>query len=69
MNAESMLWLLLTGQIPTPSQSAELSRELADKGNLPVFIEKLIDSYVFFLPTNTILIYLTFIAFRGPCTL
>ncbi|KAH7889276.1 citrate synthase-like protein [Phlebopus sp. FC_14] len=44
MTAESMLWLLLTGQVPSPEQSRELSAELAEKGELPVFIEKLVDS-------------------------
>ncbi|KAF8212310.1 citrate synthase [Mycena galopus ATCC 62051] len=43
--AESMLWLLLTGQVPTEAQTRQLSRELADKGDLPPFVEKLIDSF------------------------
>lgn len=42
---ESMLWLLLTGQVPTPEQARQLSQELAEKGELPVFVEKLIDSF------------------------
>ncbi|KAF8902068.1 citrate synthase-like protein [Gymnopilus junonius] len=42
---ESMLWLLLTGQVPTPEQTAGLSREFAEKGELPKFIEELIDSF------------------------
>ena len=42
--AESMLWLLLTGQIPSKAQTGALSRELAEKGDLPPFVEKLIDS-------------------------
>lgn len=46
MTAESMLWLLLTGQVPSPNQSYQLSAELAEKGELPVFVEKLIDSCV-----------------------
>ena len=46
MTAESMLWLLLTGQVPTPEQSHQLSAELAEKGELPTFVEKLVDSYV-----------------------
>ncbi|KAI0647157.1 citrate synthase-like protein [Trametes meyenii] len=44
--AESMLWLLLTGKIPTEAETRQLSRELAEKGELPDYIEKLID----FLP-------------------
>ncbi|KAJ7343554.1 citrate synthase-like protein [Mycena albidolilacea] len=43
--AESMLWLLLTGQVPTEAQTRQLSRELAEKGDLPPFVEKLIDSF------------------------
>ncbi|EPQ58353.1 citrate synthase [Gloeophyllum trabeum ATCC 11539] len=45
---ESMLWLLLTGQVPTESQVRQLSAELAAKGALPSYVEKLIDS----LPNN-----------------
>ena len=43
---ESMLWLLLTGQVPSAEQTRQLSRELAEKGELPKYIEDLIDSYV-----------------------
>ncbi|KAJ7740679.1 citrate synthase-like protein [Mycena maculata] len=43
--AESMLWLLLTGQVPTEAQTRQLSRELAEKGDLPPFVEKLVDSF------------------------
>lgn len=42
--AESMLWLLLTGQVPTPEQTRQLSAELAEKGNLPKSVEDLVDS-------------------------
>jgi len=42
--AESMLWLLLTGQVPSASQTQQLSQELAEKGDLPSFLEELIDS-------------------------
>jgi len=41
---ESMFWLLLTGQIPTKEQSLTLSKELAERGELPKFIEDLVDS-------------------------
>ena len=44
MSAESMLWLLLTGKVPTADQSQQLARELAEMGELPPFIEKLVDS-------------------------
>ena len=42
--AESMLWLLLTGQVPTEAEAHGLARELAARGELPEYIEKLIDS-------------------------
>ncbi|PFH50646.1 hypothetical protein AMATHDRAFT_75445 [Amanita thiersii Skay4041] len=41
---ESMLWLLMTGKVPTPEETRQLSRELAEKGELPKFVEQLIDS-------------------------
>ncbi|THH33879.1 hypothetical protein EUX98_g239 [Antrodiella citrinella] len=46
--AESMLWLLLTGQVPTEAETRQLSRELAEKGDLPKHVIDLIDS----LPTT-----------------
>nr|VWO98810.1 Glucose repression mediator protein CYC8 [Ganoderma boninense] len=42
--AESMFWLLLTGKVPTEAETRQLSRQLAEKGDLPEYIEKLIDS-------------------------
>jgi citrate synthase len=42
--AESMLWLLMTGQVPTEEQTRALSRELANKGTLPVAVEKIVDA-------------------------
>jgi citrate synthase len=44
MIAESMLWLLLTGQVPTATQTQMLSLELAKQGDLPHLVEKLVDS-------------------------
>lgn len=44
-----MLWLLLTGQVPSAEQTRQLSRELAEKGDLPKFVEDLVDSYVAFI--------------------
>ncbi|KLO07851.1 citrate synthase [Schizopora paradoxa] len=44
MSAESMLWLLLTGQVPSEAQAHALSKELAEKGTLPAEIEKLVDA-------------------------
>lgn len=40
-----MLWLLLTGQVPTVEQTKNLSQELAAKGQLPAHVEKIIDSF------------------------
>ncbi|KAI5117661.1 hypothetical protein M0805_008891 [Coniferiporia weirii] len=42
---ESMLWLLLTGQVPTPEQTRELSQELALKGSLPTDVKNIVDSF------------------------
>ena len=39
-----MLWLLLTGQVPSPEQTRQLSAELAEKGELPKFVEDLVDA-------------------------
>lgn len=44
MTAESMFWLLLTGRVPSPNESHQLSAEFAEKGELPAFVTKLIDS-------------------------
>lgn len=60
MTAESMLWLLLTGRVPSPEQSHQLSAELAEKGELPAFVEKLLDSYAF-LPVTELRLILTFL--------
>jgi citrate synthase len=42
--AESMLWLLLTGKVPTVEETRQLSQELAGRGELPTFVENLVDS-------------------------
>jgi citrate synthase len=39
-----MFWLLLTGKVPTQEQTLALSKELAERGNLPKSIEVLVDS-------------------------
>lgn len=41
-----MFWLLLTGKVPTSEQVRSLSNELAERGELPEFVEKLVDSCV-----------------------
>ncbi len=40
-----MLWLLMTGQVPTEAQTRQLSAELAGQGQLPKYMEDLLDSY------------------------
>ena len=46
--AESMLWLLMTGKVPTEAETRQLSRQLAERGELPDYVVQLIDSYVCF---------------------
>lgn len=45
MLPESMFWLLLTGQVPSTSQVRQLSRELAEKSELPEFVDKLLANF------------------------
>lgn len=45
MLPESMLWLLLTGEVPNKDQVKNLMEELASKGKLPSHVEKIIDSF------------------------
>jgi len=45
MLPEAMFWLLLTGQVPSTSQVRALSRELAEKGQLPDFVSKMLDDF------------------------
>lgn len=40
---EGLFWLLLTGEIPTPEQVTELSKEWAARAALPEFVEEIID--------------------------
>lgn len=44
MLPESMLWFLFTGKVPTEQQIRDLSRELAEKGELPEFVKKTLDN-------------------------
>lgn len=44
MILESMFWLLLTGKVPTVEQTRELSRELAERAELPLYAQVIIDS-------------------------
>lgn len=41
---EALFWLLLTGQIPNEDQVAQVSRELAARGELPGHVETLLDT-------------------------
>ncbi|KZT60387.1 citrate synthase-like protein [Calocera cornea HHB12733] len=43
--AESMLWLLLTGEVPSPEQVRDLSRQLAEDGELPKKIADIVDAF------------------------
>ncbi|RXK38507.1 citrate synthase, mitochondrial [Tremella mesenterica] len=40
---ESLFWLLLTGEVPTPEQVKGLSQEWAARAEIPKFVEELID--------------------------
>lgn len=44
MLPEAMLWLLLTGKVPTVDETRQLSRQLAENGELPEYASKLLDS-------------------------
>lgn len=44
MLPEAMLWFLLTSKIPTSEQVTELSELLADQGELPEYVVKLLDN-------------------------
>lgn len=44
MLPESMLWFLFTGKVPTEEQVRGLSRELAEKGEVPEFVNKMLDN-------------------------
>lgn len=44
MLPEAMLWFLITGKVPSEGQIRELSRELAEKGNLPDHVVKTLDN-------------------------
>ncbi len=45
MLPESMFWLLLTGQVPSTSQVRKFSRELAEKAELPGFVNRMLDAF------------------------
>ncbi|KAJ9076844.1 citrate (Si)-synthase [Entomophthora muscae] len=41
---ESLFWLLVTGEVPTPEQVRVLSKDWASRSAIPKFVEDLIDS-------------------------
>ncbi|PNW75148.1 hypothetical protein CHLRE_12g514750v5 [Chlamydomonas reinhardtii] len=45
---EGLLWLLLTGQVPTSSQAAAVTEELRARSNVPLHLRKVLDA----LPTE-----------------
>lgn len=45
MLPEAMFWLLLTGEVPSVSQTRVLSRELAEKAQIPKFVAKMLDDF------------------------
>lgn len=40
---EGLLWLLLTGKLPTQEQAAAVSRELARRAELPAYVKRVLD--------------------------
>ncbi|EFA84289.1 citrate synthase [Heterostelium album PN500] len=42
---EGILWLLLTGEIPTTNQVQQLSKELANRSGLPTFVTEMIKKF------------------------
>ena len=40
---EGLFWLLLTGEVPTSEQVAELSKDWAARAAIPEFVEELLD--------------------------
>ncbi|GLC45071.1 hypothetical protein PLESTB_001465400 [Pleodorina starrii] len=41
---EGLLWLLLTGQVPTPEQAASVSEELRHRGHVPPSVLRVLDA-------------------------
>ncbi len=42
---EGLLWLLLTGEIPTAAQAASVTEDLARRANLPAWVETMIRNF------------------------
>ncbi|EMF17332.1 citrate synthase [Sphaerulina musiva SO2202] len=45
MLPEAMFWLLLTGQVPSTNQVRAFSKELAEKAQLPAFVNEMLDNF------------------------
>lgn len=45
MLPEAMFWLLLTGEVPSTTQTRTFSRQLATESHLPGFLEEMIDRF------------------------
>ena len=45
MLPEAMFWLLLTGEVPSVSQVRKFSRELAQKSQIPDFVEEMLNNF------------------------
>jgi len=45
MLPEAMFWLLLTGDVPSQSQVRVLSKELAEKAQIPKFVAQMLDNF------------------------
>ncbi len=45
MLPEAMFWLLLTGKVPSTAQVRAFSRELAEKSEIPSFVEQMLDNF------------------------
>lgn len=45
MLPEAMFWLLLTGEVPSVSQTRVLSRELAEKAQIPKYVSEMLDNF------------------------
>merc|ERR1719272_2071688 len=45
MLPESVIWLLMTGEVPTQDQANAVSRELASRGSIPKHVEDMISNF------------------------
>jgi len=45
MLPEGVIWLLLTGEVPTPDQTAAMSKELAARASIPKHVEDMLNNF------------------------